>query len=105
MSVSWPVLDLAHLVNKDKEAGRWAYLRKLQKNPDDYVSIRIGFTHVAYAHSRHQGPAVALISEQKGVEQEEINCYSLKKVNAHTGVSIKYENRDLICCCCEDVAK
>lgn len=94
--------DFSEMVDDKKELRKWAALRKRFKNPDDYVSIRHGFTHLAYAHARHQGPSTALVCELTGLQPEEVHVQSIKTVDKKTGVAIKVDQHDLSCICCEE---
>ena len=103
---SWQPLDLSTVVDYEKDGTPkdpglfWGMMRARHRNPDDYVSIRHGFTHVAYAHYRHQGPAAALISELTGEPQEAFSIQSIKTIDKQTNVSIRVEQKDLVCICC-----
>lgn len=108
---SWNVLDLANIVDYEKDGTPkdpglfWGMMRARQRDPNDYVSIRHGFTHVAYAHTRHQGPALALMSELSNEPQELFHVQSIKTIDKQTNVSIRVEQKDLVCCCCENEPK
>lgn len=105
MSTKHQTLDLSELVDSEKELSRWAWLRKKLKNPDDYVSIRHGFTHLAYAHTRHSGPAQALLCELTGLQPEDIHTQSIRTEQKSTGVKIGIIQKDLQCICCEEQVK
>lgn len=99
-------LDLSGVIDYDKEglpkdpALFWGLMRKRFKNPDDYVSIRLGFTHLAFAHTRHAGPAQALVCELTGLQPEEIHIQSIRTVQKSTGVPIAVDQKELHCICC-----